>query len=59
MRGVYTAPRPRYAALGRLRETAGSGGNVFEELLTTVEVATVGQITHALWEVWGRFRPSM
>ena len=31
----------------------------FEALLETVEVATVGQVTRALWEVWGKFRPSM
>ena len=46
-------------ALNKLKETAVKGDNVFEEMLNTVEVATVGQITHALWEVWGRFRPSM
>ena len=47
------------AALRRLQEVALSDGNVFEELLNTVEAATLGQVTHALWEVWGRFRPSM
>ena len=47
------------AALRRLQAVALSDGNVFEELLDTVEVATLGQVTHALWEVWGRFRPSM
>ena len=46
-------------ALRRLQDAALSDGNVFEELLNTVEVATLGQVTHALWEVWGRFRPSM
>jgi methylmalonyl-CoA mutase len=48
------------AALARLQEAALSDtANVFEELLRTVEVATIGQVTDALWEVWGRFRPSM
>ncbi len=47
------------AALRRLQEVALTDANVFEELLSTVEVATLGQVTHALWEVWGRFRPSM
>lgn len=47
------------AALARLREAALSSGNVFEEMVRTVEVATEGQVTRALWEVWGRFRPSM
>ncbi|MCY4449622.1 MAG: methylmalonyl-CoA mutase family protein [Chloroflexi bacterium] len=47
------------AALERLQAAAVSDANVFEALLDAVEYATVGQITHALWEVWGRFRPSM
>lgn len=47
------------AALAKLQSAAQGKGNVFEELLKTVEVATVGQVTHALWEVWGRFRPSL
>ena len=48
------------AALARLQQAALSDtANVFDELLQTVEVATVGQVTDALWEVWGRFRPSM
>ena len=47
-------------ALSRLQAAALSEtANVFEELLRTVEVATVSQVTDALWEVWGRFRPSM
>ena len=46
-------------ALNKLKDAATNGGNVFEVMLDAVEVATVGQITHALWEVWGRFRPSM
>ncbi|MDA0797844.1 MAG: methylmalonyl-CoA mutase family protein [Chloroflexi bacterium] len=47
-------------ALARLQAAALSDtANVFEELLHTVEVATIGQVTDALWEVWGRFRPSM
>ncbi|MCY4583856.1 MAG: methylmalonyl-CoA mutase family protein, partial [Chloroflexi bacterium] len=47
------------AALERLQAAAVSDANVFEALLDAVEHATVGQVTHALWEVWGRFRPSM
>lgn len=46
-------------ALERLQGVARSGDNVFEELVSTVESVTLGQVTHALWEVWGRFRPSM
>ena len=52
--------RQAQQALRRLQEAAVSdGANVFDALLETVEHATVGQVTHALWEVWGRFRPSM
>jgi methylmalonyl-CoA mutase len=47
------------AALARLRETALRGGNVFEELLETVKVASLGQISDALFEVGGRYRRSM
>jgi methylmalonyl-CoA mutase len=46
-------------ALRRLQGVAEDGADVFAELIATVEVATVGQITHALWDVWGRFRPAM
>jgi len=43
-------------ALERLRETALANGNVFEELLNTVERASLGQITHVLYEVGGKYR---
>ncbi len=46
-------------ALDNLQRVAASRDNAFEAILHAVEHATVGQITHALWEVWGRFRPSM
>ena len=46
-------------ALRRLREVARSGGNVFAELMETVEVASLGQITGALYEVGGRYRRAM
>jgi methylmalonyl-CoA mutase len=47
------------AALARLREVALAGGNVFEELLETVKVASLGQISEALFDVGGRYRRSM
>ena len=47
------------AALVRLQEVARAGGNVFEELMETVKVASLGQITEALFEVGGRYRRSM
>ena len=46
-------------ALARLQETARSGGNLFEELLTTVRSCSLGQISNALYEVGGRYRRSM
>ena len=38
---------------------AGSSGNIFSELLNTVRVATLGQITHALYASSGRYRRSL
>jgi isobutyryl-CoA mutase len=34
-------------------------GNVFEELMRTVRVCSLGQITNALFEVGGQYRRSM
>ena len=47
------------AALRRLQEVASSGGNVFAELMETVKVASLGQISEALFEVGGRYRRAM
>ncbi|MFQ5696962.1 MAG: methylmalonyl-CoA mutase family protein [Myxococcota bacterium] len=47
------------AALARLRAVALAGGNVFEELMETVKVASLGQITEALFEAGGRYRRAM
>ncbi len=44
-------------ALDRLASVVEGGGNVFVELLETVEVCSLGQITGRLQEVVGRFRP--
>lgn len=46
-------------ALARLKQVAVSGGNIFEELMTTVQKASLGQITHALYEVGGQYRRNM
>ena len=46
-------------ALERLKAVARSGGNVFAELLSTVRAASLGQISHALYEVGGRYRRNM
>lgn len=46
-------------ALKRLKEVALSGGNIFVELMETVKVASLGQITAALYEVGGQYRRNM
>ena len=46
-------------ALERLKEAAVSGENIFEQLMETVQVASLGQITHALYEVGGQYRRNM
>ncbi|ALC88678.1 methylmalonyl-CoA mutase [Bacillus sp. FJAT-18017] len=46
-------------ALKQLKEAAVSGGNIFAELMETVKVASLGQITHALYEVGGQYRRNM
>ena len=46
-------------ALKCLKETAVSGGNIFTELMETVKVASLGQITTALYEVGGQYRRNM
>lgn len=46
-------------ALARLKHVALSGGNIFEELMETTKVCSLGQITHALYEVGGRYRRNM
>jgi len=46
-------------SLDQLAEVVRRGGNVFAELLKTVEHCSLGQITHRLQEVVGRYRPSL
>jgi isobutyryl-CoA mutase len=46
-------------ALGKLQKAAGSGGNVFAELMECVKVCSLGQISHALYEVGGQYRRNM
>ncbi|MBB84323.1 MAG: methylmalonyl-CoA mutase [Deltaproteobacteria bacterium] len=47
------------AALERLQQKARNGENLFDELLETVKVASLGQISEALFEVGGRYRRAM
>jgi methylmalonyl-CoA mutase len=46
-------------ALNRLRQIALQNGNIFEELLNTVEFASMGQITRILYEIGGKYRRGM
>ncbi len=50
----HAAPAP--AALQRLQEAATSGGNLFAALLAATEHCSLGQISHALYEVGGEYR---
>ena len=45
--------------LKALQEVAVNDGNLFEELMETVKYCSLGQITHALYEVGGQYRRSM
>jgi methylmalonyl-CoA mutase len=46
-------------ALIQLQKVALAGGNIFEELMEVVKVATLGQITEALYSVGGEYRRNM
>lgn len=46
-------------ALEKLQKTAIANGNIFEGLMETVKICSLGQITHALFEVGGKYRRNM
>jgi len=46
-------------ALNRLKDAAINNENLFTELMETVKYCSLGQITHALYEVGGQYRRSM
>jgi methylmalonyl-CoA mutase len=46
-------------ALEKLKRTAIENGNLFAELMETVKHCSLGQITHALYEVGGQYRRNM
>ncbi|MBF0433188.1 MAG: methylmalonyl-CoA mutase, partial [Fibrobacteria bacterium] len=46
-------------ALKKLKSIALSGENLFTELMNTVRVCSLGQITNALYEVGGKYRRNM
>ena len=45
--------------LKRLQQVAINNGNLFAELMETVKYCSLGQITHALYEVGGQYRRNM
>jgi methylmalonyl-CoA mutase len=45
--------------LQRLQKVAIQNGNLFKELMETVKYCSLGQITHALYEVGGQYRRNM
>jgi methylmalonyl-CoA mutase len=46
-------------SLRTLQETARERGNVFERLMEAVKYNSLGQISHALYEVGGEYRRNM
>lgn len=48
-----------HQALEQLKNVAIGNGNIFEELLSTVQHCSLGQITQALYQVGGRFRRNL
>ncbi|HET7847345.1 MAG TPA: methylmalonyl-CoA mutase family protein [Acidimicrobiia bacterium] len=54
-RNAETAP----AALAALQEAAVSGGNTFAQLMETAKVASLGQMSRALYDVGGQYRRNM
>jgi methylmalonyl-CoA mutase len=47
------------AALATLQQVAAGGGNVFAELMQSVKVCSLGQISRALYQVGGQYRRNM
>ncbi len=47
------------AALSHLQTVARDRGNIFEALMDAVKVASLGQISHALYSVGGEYRRNM
>ncbi|NPA67305.1 MAG: methylmalonyl-CoA mutase family protein, partial [Chlorobi bacterium] len=47
------------AALEKLKNTAVNNKNIFEELMETAKVCSIGQITGALFNVGGQYRRNM
>lgn len=60
LRAFHQANAARSGAmLERLRQAVVRNENVFEVLMDAVRVCSLGQITHALFDVGGQYRRSM
>jgi isobutyryl-CoA mutase len=47
------------ASLEKLKQVALAGGNIFAQMMETARHASLGQISHALYEVGGQYRRNM
>ncbi len=47
------------ASLAELQRVAVHGGNIFEQLMETAKVASLGQMSRALYDVGGQYRRNM
>jgi methylmalonyl-CoA mutase len=47
------------ASIRQLQAVARERKNVFEQLIETVKAASLGQVSHALYEVGGEYRRNM
>jgi len=56
---IIKAPDQRHREDAALEAAALRSGNVFDELLETVKVATLGQISQSLYAVGGQYRRNM
>ena len=54
-----TYPQEQAAAITQLKEAAQQHANVFDVLMDVVPYCSLGQITHALYEVGGQYRRNM
>ena len=60
LRGFQSRHADRAAAAAqRLKDVAIAGGNVFDELMSAVQVLSLGQVSRALYDVGGQYRRSM
>ncbi len=59
MRSRHAMPAERRARLAELQKTAADGGNVFAALMEVTKSCSLGEISHALYEVGGQYRRNM